>query len=49
MLAMMSGSTAPGRPMGQFLEHLGIRDRLELVPFPEDAAIEVRRGERERP
>lgn len=40
------GSTAPGRPMRQFLEHLRIWDRLEVVPFPADAAIEVRSGSR---
>jgi all-trans-retinol 13,14-reductase len=40
------GSTAPGRPMRQFLEHLKIWDRLKLVPFPEDAAIEVVSGGR---
>ncbi len=40
------GSTSPGRPMRQFLEHLQIWDRLTLVPFPEDAAIEVVSGSR---
>ena len=35
------GSTAPRRPMRQFLEHLGVWERLRLVPFPADAAIEV--------
>jgi all-trans-retinol 13,14-reductase len=40
------GSTAPGRPIRQFLEHLGVWERLELLPFPDDAAIEVRRGAR---
>lgn len=39
------GSTAPGRPMRQFLEHLGVWERLELIPFPADAAIEVVRGD----
>lgn len=41
-----TGSTAPGRPLGQFFEHLRIRDRLRLLPFPAEAAIEVRSGER---
>ena len=36
------GSTEPGRPMRQFLEHLQVWDRIECLPFPEDAAIEVR-------
>ena len=27
--------------MRQFLEHLRVWDQVELVPFPEDAAIEV--------
>jgi phytoene dehydrogenase-like protein len=36
------GSTSPGRPMRQFLEHLQVWDRIETQPFPEDAAIEVR-------
>lgn len=40
------GSTMPGRPMRQFLEHLRVWGRLEVVPFPADAAIEVRRGAR---
>src|SRR6185503_20421000 len=40
------GSTAPGRPMRQFLEHLRVWERLKVVPFPADAAIEVRRGAR---
>jgi all-trans-retinol 13,14-reductase len=40
-----TGSTSPGRPMRQLLEHLQIWDRLDLIAFPEDAAIEVRRGE----
>lgn len=41
-----TGSTAPGRPMRQFLEHLGVWDRIEVLPFPGDAAIEVRNGAR---
>ncbi|MBI4879935.1 MAG: NAD(P)/FAD-dependent oxidoreductase [Planctomycetes bacterium] len=40
------GSTAPGRPMRQFLEYLRIWDRLRLLPLPEDAAIEVANGAR---
>ena len=32
------GSTRPGRPMRQMLEHLQIWPRLRLLPFPEDAA-----------
>jgi len=40
------GSTEPGRPMRQFLEHLGIWQRVRLLPFPEQAAIEVRNGAR---
>ncbi len=39
------GSTAPGRPMRQFLEHLEVWPRLEMVPFPKDAAIEVVSGD----
>lgn len=38
------GSTAPGRPMRQFLEHLQVYDQLELLPFPADAAIRVCSG-----
>lgn len=41
------GSTAPGRPMRQFLEHLRVLDRIELLPLPADRAITVRRGDRE--
>ncbi|MFH0947196.1 MAG: NAD(P)/FAD-dependent oxidoreductase [Planctomycetota bacterium] len=40
------GSTAPGRPMRQFLEHLDVWNRLELIPFPEESAILVVKGER---
>ena len=40
------GSTAPGRPMRQFLEHLRIWDRLQVVPLPAAAAITVRHGDR---
>jgi phytoene dehydrogenase-like protein len=40
------GSTQPGRPMRQLLEHLHVWDRLTLVPFPADAAIEVVQGGR---
>ena len=40
------GSTAPGRPMRQFLEHLQVWDRIRCIPFPEDAAIEVHSGGR---
>lgn len=40
------GSTAPGRPMRQFLEHLRVWDRIETKPFPAAAAIEVRSGGR---
>ncbi|MBM4063935.1 MAG: NAD(P)/FAD-dependent oxidoreductase, partial [Planctomycetes bacterium] len=40
------GSTAPGRPMRQFLEHLRVHDRLTLAPLPAGAAIVVRRGAR---
>lgn len=35
------GSTNPGRPMRQMLEHLQVWPNLEMVPFPDDAAIEV--------
>jgi phytoene dehydrogenase-like protein len=35
------GSTEPGRPMRQFLQHLRVWERLRLLPFPEDAAIVV--------
>jgi len=38
------GSTLPGRPMRQMMEHLRIWDRVTMLPFPEDAAIEVRHG-----
>ncbi|MBN1443506.1 MAG: NAD(P)/FAD-dependent oxidoreductase [Planctomycetes bacterium] len=38
------GSTLPGRPMRQFLEHLQVWPRLRILPFPEDAAIEVISG-----
>lgn len=40
------GSTRPGRPMRQFLEHLHIWDRLELLPFPDAEAIVVQNGAR---
>ena len=40
------GSTEPGRPMRQFLEHLQVWDRIECLLFPEDAAIEVRNATR---
>jgi all-trans-retinol 13,14-reductase len=40
------GSTQPGRPMRQLLEHLRVWHRIRMLPFPDDAAIEVRRGER---
>ncbi|MCI0546850.1 MAG: NAD(P)/FAD-dependent oxidoreductase, partial [Candidatus Rokubacteria bacterium] len=40
------GSTEPGRPMRQMLEHLRVWDRIQVIPFPEEAAIEVRRGAR---
>lgn len=40
------GSTRPGRPMRQFLEHLRIWDRLRVLPLPADAGIEVRSGAR---
>jgi all-trans-retinol 13,14-reductase len=40
------GSTEPGRPMRQMLEHLRVWDRLRILPFPEAAAIEVRKGDR---
>lgn len=40
------GSTAPGRPMRQFLEHLQVWDRVRMIPFPADAAIEVVSGGR---
>lgn len=40
------GSTLPGRPMRQMLEHLKVWDRIRVIPYPEEAAIEVRRGER---
>lgn len=40
------GSTEPGRPMRQFLEHLRVWDRLRILPFPDAAAIEVRSGAR---
>lgn len=40
------GSTLPGRPMRQLMEHLQVWHRVRLLPFPEDAAIVVRRGER---
>ncbi len=38
------GSTQPGRPMRQFLEHLEVWDRISVIPFPEDSAIEVVSG-----
>ena len=41
------GSTRPGRPMHALLGHLQVRDRLRWLPFPADAAIEVR-GPRQR-
>lgn len=40
------GSTAPGRPMRQFLEHLEVWERLRVLPLPEDGAIDVQRGAR---
>lgn len=40
------GSTSPGRPMRQFLEHLEVWDRLKVLPLPEDGAIDVQHGER---
>jgi len=40
------GSTRPGRPIHQMLQHLQVWDRIRLVPFPKDAAIEVRSGDR---
>lgn len=40
------GSTLPGRPMRQLLEHLRIFDRLKLIPFAADAAIDVVHGAR---
>ena len=40
------GSTNPGRPMRQMLEHLQIFHRIRLLPFPDEAAIEVRSGDR---
>lgn len=40
------GSTRPGRPMRQFLEYLRVWDRIQVVPFPDDAAIEVRSNAR---
>jgi all-trans-retinol 13,14-reductase len=40
------GSTQAGHPMRQFMEHLSIWERVKLIPFPEQAAIEVRNGER---
>jgi all-trans-retinol 13,14-reductase len=40
------GSTLPGRPIRRFLEHLKVWDRIRLIPFPEDAAIEVVSGEK---
>ncbi len=40
------GSTLPGRPMRQFLDYLRIGDRVDLAPFPDDAAIEIRSGGR---
>ncbi|MCA8962805.1 MAG: NAD(P)-binding protein, partial [Planctomycetes bacterium] len=40
------GSTEPGRPMRVFLEYLDLWRRLELVPLPDECAIEVCRGER---
>ena len=40
------GSTAPGRPMRQFLEHLQVWGRVDMIPFPDDAAIEVVSGGR---
>lgn len=38
------GSTRPGRPVRQFLDHLQLTPRLELAPLPADAAIEVVHG-----
>jgi len=40
------GSTLPGRPMHQMLAHLGILDRLTLLPFAEESAIDVVHGGR---
>jgi all-trans-retinol 13,14-reductase len=40
------GSTEPGRPMRQLLEHLQVWPRVRMLAFPDDAAIEVRRGSR---
>ena len=40
------GSTLPGRPMRQMLEHLRVWDKVRVIPYPEEAAIEVRRGAR---
>ncbi|MEM7260588.1 MAG: NAD(P)/FAD-dependent oxidoreductase [Planctomycetota bacterium] len=40
------GSTGPGLPLRQFLEHLQVWSRLEFEPLPEDQAITVRHGDR---
>jgi len=40
------GSTRPGRPLHNLLEHLQVLDRIEFVPYPADAAVEVRSGDR---
>ena len=42
------GSTLPGRPMRQFLEHLRVWERLTLLPFPEQAAIVVQAADGRR-
>jgi len=40
------GSTRPGRPLHKILEHLKIASRIEFEPYPADAAIETRVGDR---
>jgi len=40
------GSTRPDRPFNRLLEHLKILSRVEFVPYPADAAIEIRSGDK---
>lgn len=40
------GSTDPGRPMRQLLQHLRVWERLRLLPFPAEAAITLDAGGR---
>jgi len=40
------GSTLPGRPFHSILEHLKLLDKIEFEPYPADAAIAVRSGDK---